>query len=36
VLWTAGFPAALLFGLGFLGTLSVPLTFRLGRKRGKW
>ncbi|HXR53423.1 MAG TPA: hypothetical protein VN793_00105 [Acidimicrobiales bacterium] len=36
VLWTAGFPAALLFGLGFLGTLTVPLTFRLGRKRGRW
>ena len=36
LLWTAGFPVVLLFVLGALGALSVPLTFRLGRKRGRW
>ncbi len=36
LLWTSGFPVVLLFVLGALGALSVPLTFRLGRKRGRW
>jgi hypothetical protein len=36
LLWTSGFPVVLLFCLGALGALSVPLTFRLGRKRGRW
>ena len=36
LLWTAGFPVVLLFVLGAFGALSVPLTFRLGRKRGRW
>jgi len=35
-LWTAGFPALLVFGLGMFGLLAVPLTYRLGRKRGRW
>jgi hypothetical protein len=36
LLWTSGFPIVLLFCLGVLGALTVPLTFRLGRKRGRW
>ncbi len=36
LLWTSGFPVALLFGLAALGVMSVPLTYRLGRRRGKW
>jgi len=35
-LWTAGFPALLVFGLGMFGLLVVPATYRLGRKRGRW
>ena len=36
LLWTAGFPVVLLFALGAAGALGVPLTFRLGRRRGRW
>jgi len=35
-LWTSGFPIAMVFGLGAIGALMVPLTFRVGRRRGKW
>jgi hypothetical protein len=35
-LWTSGFPIAMIFGLGALGALFVPLTYRLGRRRGRW
>jgi hypothetical protein len=36
LLWTSGFPVGLLFGLAALGALSVPMTYRLGRRRGRW
>ncbi len=36
LLWTSGFPVVLLFALGAAGALGVPLTFRLGRRRGRW
>ena len=36
LLWTAGFPVVLLFVLGAVGALGVPLTFRFGRRRGRW
>jgi hypothetical protein len=35
-LWTSGFPIALVFGLGAIGAAFVPLTYRLGRRRGRW
>jgi hypothetical protein len=36
VLWTSGFPIALIFGLGAMGAVFVPLTYRMGRRRGRW
>jgi hypothetical protein len=35
-LWTSGFPIALIFGLGAMGAVFVPLTYRAGRRRGRW
>jgi hypothetical protein len=35
-LWTSGFPIAMVFGLGAIGAVTVPLTFKVGRRRGKW
>jgi hypothetical protein len=36
VLWTGGFPVMLIFGLALLGLLSVPMAYRVGRRRGRW
>jgi hypothetical protein len=35
-LLTSGFPLALVFGLGAIGAVFVPLTYRVGRRRGRW
>jgi hypothetical protein len=35
-LWTSGFPIAMVFGLGAIGALTVPLTLKFGRRRGRW
>jgi hypothetical protein len=35
-LWTGGVLILVILGLGLLGVLSVPLTYIVGRKRGKW
>jgi hypothetical protein len=35
-LWTSGFPIALVLGLGAVGAVFVPLTYRLGRRRRRW
>jgi hypothetical protein len=35
-LWTGGILVLLILGLGLLGALSVPLTYLVGRRRGKW
>jgi hypothetical protein len=35
-LWTGGILILLILGLGLLGALSIPLTYLVGRQRGKW
>jgi hypothetical protein len=35
-LWTGGVLILLVLGLGLFGALGVPLTYLVGRRRGKW